>query len=75
MKEMRVGDVLYVLSHTHDINNPEWRYLLVGQINRVGGGCGCCDLDLIYKDKNRFKIVGNIFDTPELLEKIHRGEE
>ena len=34
-----------------------------------GDGCGCCDDEVVYNSKD-VKIIGNIYDNPELVKEI-----
>lgn len=35
----------------------------------TGDGCGCCEVDTVRYEYQSIEVIGNIYDTPELLSK------
>ena len=59
-RELQIGDVV----------TDGGRIRLVGDINTVGGTCDCCRV--VNPDSASTLVLGNVFDSPELLEKVVR---
>lgn len=38
-----------------------------------GDGCGCCEYEVVY-DSTEGKVIGNIYENPELAEDINKNE-
>ena len=56
--------------NTGDIIEHGLVIYLVGDMNNLGGVCDDCTM---FKNDDDWKIIGNIFDNPELISKISRS--